>query len=146
VILHKERLNSATTFLRKYMKTMIVLAALAALSASSVAFASSKICFGSTKNDETKGLVMIAEIDSQKVMLKTIKGQFYQGTYPALAKSINGKDGKTYLTYKGDDGGDYEEVILIDQALLTNGTTGLLQVRGRGEGFVNSVFVCKDRY
>lgn len=127
------------------MKTMIIFTTLAALSVSTAALASSKICFGSTKDNTTKGLVMTAEIDSQKVTLKTIKGQFYQGTYPALAKSINGKDGKTYLTYKVDDSGDYEEVILIDQALLTNGTTGLLQVRGRGEGFENSVFVCRDR-
>lgn len=107
------------------------------------ALASSKVCFGSTKNEETKGLVMTAEITEGQIILKTVKGDFYNGTYSAANSTINGRDGETYLEYNGEDS-DYQDDIMVDQNLLQDSTTGLLQIRARGEGFFNSVFVCKD--
>lgn len=125
------------------MKMSLLLSSLVLLSTSSV-FASSKVCFGSTKNDETKGKVMLAQIDVKHVSLKTIKGgEYYNGTYPTYGSVVRGRDGKTYLEYKGENS-DYQDVIMVDQELLKNSTTGLLQIRARGEGFFNSVFFCKD--
>ena len=107
------------------------------------ALASSKVCFGSTKNDDTKGVVMTAEISGQEITLKTVKGDFYNGTYPISNSTIHGRDGETYLEYQGESS-DYQDDIMVDQNLLQGSTTGLLQVRARGEGFFNSVFICKD--
>jgi hypothetical protein len=114
-----------------------------ALSLSSSAFASSKICYGSTKSDDTKGLILNAEISRKSVAIKPVKGETYDGTYETYGTKVNGRDGKTYLEYKGENS-DYQDVIMIDSELLKEGTTGLLQIRARGEGFFNSVFVCKD--
>ena len=108
------------------------------------ALASYKICYGSTKSQETKGLVMLARIDSQKISLKTIKGDYVNGTYPADHSSIAGRDGKTYLQYKGENDFEYQNFVLVDKNLLHASTTGLLQIRARGEGFFNAVFVCRD--
>jgi hypothetical protein len=33
---------------------------------------------------------------------------------------------------------------MIDQELLKTGTSGLIQIRARGEGYFNAVYVCKD--
>lgn len=106
---------------------------------------SNKVCFGSTKNYETKGVIILAQIDRQQITLKTIKGEFYSAgrTYPAYNSSSKGRDGKVYLHYKGEYT-DYQERIMVDQDLLNSSTTGLLQIRARGEGFFNSVFVCRD--
>ncbi len=57
--------------------------------------------------------------------------------------STKGRDGKIYLNYKGEFT-DYQDEILVDQELLKQGTTGLLQIRARGEVFFNNAFVCKD--
>lgn len=111
---------------------------------SSYAFAaSSKVCFGSTKSEDTKGVVMLAQIDGQRITLKTLKGGPYNGTFAAYHSHVDGRDGKVYLEYKGENV-DYQDVIMVDQYLLQNGTTGLLQIRARGEGFFNAVYVCKD--
>ena len=124
------------------MKTFIILASvLGSLSASA---SSSKICFGSTKNDDTKGLVLTMKVTAKEVTLKPVKGETYDGTYQAYGTKVKGRDKKTYLEYKGENS-DYQDVIMVDQALLKEGTTGLLQIRARGEGFFNSVFVCKDQ-
>ncbi len=123
-----------------------------ALFISSSALASSKVCFGSTKNDETKGVVISAEISTQAVTIKGVKNSQRTigqgtigdgGTYPAYNTKVKGRDGKTYLEYQGEDL-DEQNIILVDENLLQNSTSGLLQIRARGEGFFNSVFVCKD--
>lgn len=134
------------------MKKLLI-GSLLTLSLGSKAIASSnKICFGSTKSEETKGVVILATIDNQKVLLnttKTIYGQafgndYYGGkTYPSRNSTVKGRDGKLYLEYNGENS-DYQDIIMVDSELLKNGTTGLLQIRARGEGFFNSVFVCKD--
>jgi hypothetical protein len=132
------------------MKRVLILGVLMTLSLSSGALASSKICFGSTKNDDTKSVVLSAKIDAQKIFLKTVKaggtfgdGYYNGATYPALHTSVHARDGKTYLQYNGEDS-DYQDTIMVDETLLKEGTTGLLQIRARGEGFFNFVFVCKD--
>lgn len=89
---------------------------------------------------------MQAAITKEKVTLKTLKegSDFqYNGTYPSYHTTTNGRDGKVYLEYKGENS-DYQDVIMIDRELLKAGTKGLLQIRARGEGFFNSVFVCRD--
>ncbi len=106
------------------------------------AMASSKVCFGSTKSDDTKGIVISAEISAKEVTLKSIKGDGYEGTFPAYNSTVNGRDGKIYLEYEGANS-DYQDVVMVDQTLLKKGTTGLLQIRARGEGFFNSVYFCK---
>ncbi len=126
---------------------------LLAMILSSTAFAASnKVCFGSTKDDDTKGVILSAKIGTRAIYLKTIKtgnGQVFGdeyyggGTYPTYNQKVQGRDGKTYLSYKGEDT-DYQDVIMVDQVLLKARTTGLLQIRARGEGFFNHVFVCKD--
>lgn len=126
------------------MKNLLILS-LMTLTLSNGAFASSKICFGSTKSDDTKGLVITAEINQQNITIKTIKGDSYNGTYPTYNSIVRGRDGKIYLEYKGENT-DYQDVIMVDQDLLSDYSTGLLQIRARGEGFFNSVFVCKDNH
>jgi hypothetical protein len=124
------------------MKTLLTL--LVATTVTSSAMASSKVCFGSTKSEDTKGAVLKVEVREQTVSIKAIKGNYdYDSTYPAYNTSVHGRDGKTYLEYKGENS-DYQDVIMVDEALLQEGTTGLLQIRARGEGFFNSVFVCRD--
>jgi hypothetical protein len=86
---------------------------------------------------------MTAQINKDKITIKTIKGEGYTGIYPANNSTVKGRDGKVYLQYKGEHG-DYQDVIMVDKALLENSTTGLLQIRARGEGFFNSVYVCRD--
>jgi len=125
------------------MKKQIIISVLGMILTSTAMASSSKVCFGSTKNDETKGIVLSAEIGRKEITIKTLKGESYNGTYPSYKSSVQGRDGKTYLEYKGEDS-DYQDVIMVDQALLQDSTTGLLQIRARGEGFFNSVFVCKD--
>ena len=124
------------------MKNIIVLIFAMVLGSTAMA-STSKICFGSTKSEDTKGLVFSAKIDAKTITFKAIKGETYDGTYPAYKTSTHGRDGKTYLEYKGEDN-DYQDVIMVDEALLNDSTTGLIQFRARGEGFFNSVFVCKD--
>ena len=125
------------------MKNLILLS-LVTLSICSNAFASSKICYGSTQSQDTKGLVITAEISTKTITLKTIKGDSYNGTYPTYNSIVRGRDGKIYLEYQGENS-DYQDVILVDQDLLSDYSTGLLQIRARGEGFFNSVFVCRDQ-
>ena len=106
--------------------------------------ATNKICYGSTKSDDTKGVILSAVIDAGTVTLKTLSNdEFYEGSFPSYNSKVKGRDGKVYLEYKGGNL-EYQDVIMVDEALLKNGTTGLLQIRARGEGFFNSVFVCKD--
>lgn len=125
------------------MKTSLSVALLA-LALGTNAVASSKICFGSTKDETTKGVVMTAEINESEISFKTIKGDYdYTGTYPTRNSTVNGRDGKTYLNYEGRDG-EYQDIVMVDSTLLEAGTTGLIQIRARGEGFFNFAFVCKD--
>lgn len=106
--------------------------------------ASSKICFGSTKDDSTKDVVMTAEISTTEITLKTIKGDFYyNSTYPSYNSLFTARNGKVYLTFEGENS-DYQDTIMVDQVLLNDSTEGLIQIRARGEGFFNSVFFCKD--
>lgn len=127
----------------------IIVSALTISSGAIAASASTKkVCFGSKQNDDTRGVVMTAEISKAQVALKTVKeGQSsdfnYNGTFPTYNKTVNGRDGKVYLTYRGKNS-DYQDVIMVDEALLKKAATGLLQIRARGEGFFNSTFVCKD--
>lgn len=108
---------------------------------------SKKVCFGSTKDEDTKGVVVLAEITQKQVTLTTIKKGFgdfnYNGTFPSFNTTVKGRDGKVYLEYEGDSS-DYQDVIMIDSTLLKSATSGLLQIRARGEGFFNFVLVCKD--
>ena len=123
------------------MKKLFI--ALTSMTISAGAFASSKVCFGSTNNPDTRGVVMTAQITKNEITLKTIKGDPYDGTYETYSSTSKGRDGKVYLHYKGMMT-DYQDVILVDEALLQKGTSGLLQIRARGEGFFNSVYFCKD--
>lgn len=128
------------------MKKIILSLTLVAFSAGSLATAASnKICFGSTKSSDTKGAVMTATITKKNVTLKTIsQSSFeYNGTYPSYGTTVKGRDGHIYLEYKGENL-DYQDVIMIDEALLKSETSGLLQIRARGEGFFNYVFVCRN--
>jgi len=129
------------------MKSFLLIALLT-VSFGSSAMASSKVCFGSTKNYETKGVVLNVEIEAKDISIKTVKtgdiGDFeYNGKYPAKNKTIKGRDGVVYLTYDGEYV-EYRDTIMVASGLLKAGTTGLLQIRSRGEGFFNYVFVCKD--
>ena len=131
------------------MKKVIFLFAFAVGTNSFAQTISNKICFGSTKDQATKGVVMQALINNQTITLKTIKIQStvnslnYNGTFLTYNSPVKGRDGKIYLSFKGLFN-EYQDVILADSELLKRGTTGLLQIRARGEGFFNSVFMCKD--
>ena len=125
------------------MKYLSILTLASLLSASAYG-SSMKICFGSTKSDDTKGVVITAEINYHEIKIQTIKGELgYNGAYNALNGAVRGRDGQTYLTYNGERT-DYQDVILVDQELLRSVTTGLIQIRARGEGFFNLVFKCRD--
>lgn len=122
--------------------------ALFALPFASNAMASNKICFGSTKNDDTKGVVLSVEVERTDLTIKTLNtnrwGDLnYNGTYPSLNRTIKGRDGVVYLTYEGERS-EYQDIIMVNPTLLKEGTTGLIQIRARGEGFFNSTFFCKD--
>lgn len=123
------------------MKSLILIAALF----SANAMAANKVCFGSKQDSYTKDMVMVAEITAENVKLTTTKaGEFeYNGTYPNSGETLKGDDGVQYLDFLGEYV-DVQDHILINESLLNSGTTGLLQIRGRGEGFYNYVFVCRD--
>ncbi len=133
------------------MNTKIFMIAM--LSFGATCFASTpKVCFGSKSNDTTKGVVLSVNIDEKEIYIKTVKdgngqtfgSEYYGGkSYPSLSKQIAGKDGKTYKTFKGEDS-DYQDIILVDELLFNSGSSGLIQIRARGEGFFNSSFFCKD--
>jgi hypothetical protein len=129
--------------MKKLISLLVMLASVSSFAESN------KVCFGSTKNEDTKGTVMLAKINKKTITLKTIKykyeyyNEYYEGTYPTYGTTTKGRDGKIYLNYKGEFT-DYQDEILVDQELLKQGTTGLLQIRARGEGFFNNAFVCKD--
>jgi hypothetical protein len=128
------------------MKNVGLLLALSLIVGGQTFAASNKVCFGSRNNDETKGVTMTAKITKKTVTLKTLRegnGNPYNGTYPTYGTTVKGRDGHVYLEYKGESS-DYQDVIMIDEALLKSGTTGLIQIRARGEGFFNNVFVCRD--
>ncbi|MGZ3771272.1 MAG: hypothetical protein ACXVCP_09590 [Bdellovibrio sp.] len=127
------------------MKNSLTIYVLGMILSSTTMASTSKVCFGSKNNNDTNGVVLTAEIDAQNITLNAIKGDFYYngGTYPVYKSTVKGRDGKTYVTYKGQYT-DYQEYIVVDEALLQSSTTGLLKIRARGEGFFNSVFVCKD--
>lgn len=125
------------------MKNYLIITILGMAIGSTAMASSSKICYGSTKNMDTKGVILSVEIEKDQVTFKAVKGNGYEGTYPSLKKSAAGRDGKTYLKYKGENG-DGQDIIMVDEALLESGTTGLIQIRSQGEGFFNSVYVCKD--
>lgn len=133
------------------MKKVILSSLVATLMTSSVFASSEKVCFGSTKNSDTIGVILSVKIEQDKINISTIdKGadlgseNYYKAkNYPALDKTIQSRDGKIYLTYKGADS-DWSDVILADSQLLNQGTTGLLQIRSRGESYSQLVYVCKD--
>jgi hypothetical protein len=127
------------------MKSIFILSISSIMFLSSNVFAStSKICFGSTKDDTTKGVVLQVDVNKKEITVKTIKGGFdHNDTYPTYGTVVNGRDGQVYREYQGDSS-DYQEVVMADQELFKKGTSGLLQFRARGEGFFNAVFVCKD--
>jgi hypothetical protein len=130
------------------MNKLIAGSILLVLAMTTEAFATSKICFGSKKNDGTSGVIILANITPLDITMKALKraGEFeegYDGKFPALQQVIKGRDGKTYVTYNGRET-DYQDIIIVDQSLLQGGTMGLLQIRARGEGYFNSVFLCKD--
>jgi hypothetical protein len=128
------------------MKVQLVILVLATVLGSTAMASTSKICFGSTKGDDSiKGTILGLEVTTEQVTIKPIKGDNEEeATYPAYNTSVHGRDGKLYLEYKGYDDGEYQTVLMVDQELLHNGTTGLLQFRARGEGFFNSVYFCRD--
>ena len=134
------------------MKKVILSSLVATLMTSSVFASSEKVCFGSTKNSDTIGVILSVKIEQDKINISTIdKGadlgseNYYKAkNYPALDKTIQSRDGKIYLTYKGSDSGDWQDIIVADSGLLNRGTTGLLQIRSRGESYSQLVYVCKD--
>jgi hypothetical protein len=132
------------------LKTATVTALFALVLLPLTASAASKICFGSTISENTKGAVVSIEFNQAQIVIKTLKGgggetpeNGYNGTYPAYGTQTKAFSGKIYIEYKGEDV-DQQDVIMVDSELFKTGTTGLLQIRSRGEGYFNSVYVCKD--
>jgi hypothetical protein len=109
--------------------------------ASANAFATSKLCYGAKADDTTKGSELTADITQRQV---TVHGSDYEGKYPFGGKkdTVNGKDGKTYLSY--DVGGSEGcTTLLVDSDLLKVRGQGWIKFRCRGEGFGDSKFWCK---
>src|ERR1700721_1488472 len=126
------------------MKAILLVGVLVVSIGSTLFAASSKICFGAIKNEETKGSILSLEISDAAISVRNIKGDYdYDGVYPAYNSSVNGRDGRVYYEFKGRNT-DYQDVVMIDEALFNDGTTGLFQIRARGEGFFNAVFQCRD--
>lgn len=127
--------------------TKMIAVLFAMLLATTNAMASAKLCIGGAKNQYTKGFVIRFELDAKQIVWKTLKptdSEFsFNTTYPAYEKPVHGHDGKIYLTYKGESN-DYQEIILVDQDLLRGSTSGVIKVRGRGEGFFEDLYFCKD--
>lgn len=107
------------------------------------AMASSKICFGSSKDEDTNGVVITAEINKDTISIRTREGEFYNGTYPSYKSIVKGADGKLYHEYKGANY-YFQEVIMVDELLLHNKSTGLIQFRTKGESGINYSFECHD--
>lgn len=111
--------------------------------------ASNKVCFSTSKVPEIKDLVILADITSKTVTLKTFGAskrkleEQLNGTYSAKGTSAGDWDGKTYLGYRKRNA-DYRDVILVDSELLKPGNKGRLRMYARGEFFFNAVFVCDD--
>ena len=126
------------------MKNALIFSTLFLVLAATHAQAATKVCFGSTKSDDTKGQVLIADISEDKLIVKSIKGDTQEGTFDIKNYTIKGRDKVTYMVFDGGRADDCGTEILVNPALLGEGTTGLLQFRCRGEGFFSSVYVCKD--
>jgi hypothetical protein len=125
------------------MKTSIIVS-MFALVLGSNAFATSKICYGSTASDNTKGAIIKVDITDSQIVMKIVKGAGDEGTFPVMKWVVHGRDGNTYLTYDDPTGDEGGTSVLVDESLLNESTTGLLQLRWRGEGFSNYVYVCRD--
>ena len=113
-----------------------------------------KICFGSTRSDDTKGAILGIKVDQNKIAIKTLKresGQdwgegIYDGSkiYPTYNRTSTSRNGKVFNEYKGEKS-EYQDVIMVESVLLEENSQGLLQIRRRGEGFFNFAFFCKNK-
>ena len=123
------------------MKKLLVLA-LIGFGISTCSYASEKICFGM---GDKKGDRFVINVSADKVVFSECKGSmedFLHGTYKNSG-TVKGKDGKTYLEfYLGNFDDAY--YLLVDKVLLKKGTKAYAKVRGRGEGFEQDTFFCKD--
>lgn len=90
-------------------------------------------------NEGKQGDSLVASISEQWV---TISGHHWAGTYPRMiGEDVQGRDGKTYYSYNAgyNDGANH---VLVDWRLLASGSSGLLKLRGRGEGFFERRYFC----
>jgi hypothetical protein len=125
------------------MKNISALLLLTLVTTTAAMAGTTKVCFGSKESEDTRGIILSIKVNKKEITIKTIKGDSYNGTYSAYNTSVQAHNGKTYLEYKGEYV-DQQDVIMVDQDLLQKETSGLLQIRSRGEGYFNAVYFCKD--
>lgn len=101
-----------------------------------------KICFGS---GDAKGERFELSITKDVATISRAVGSGVNGTEGDYKTdgSVAGRDGKKYLAYEfSRDEGVTD--LLVDEALLEEGTQGLAKIRWQGEAFSQSTYFCRD--
>jgi hypothetical protein len=124
------------------------------VSASSFAL-SNKVCYGSAKSTETKGVILNVSIERDQIFVKKIQQgpgtvvfadkHYSYGTYAAYNTKINSNTKKAFLAFKGEEpASDYADVILVQAVLLEKEMSGLLKMISIDESFEDRIFLCKN--
>jgi hypothetical protein len=107
------------------------------------ALAAQKICFGSGDSSDAVGVILSVDVREDLILIKSLKGGAFDGSYKSNGATSVSNDGKTYLQFEGSADGYFNE-FSVCSSLLEARTTGLLKVRSTGEGWLDSSFTCLD--
>jgi hypothetical protein len=125
-------------------KMKAVFTAILVLAASASASAKgSKVCFGT---DDAKGSRFSVEVSRHQIVISDVVGdaaEGYEGTYK-YSGQLTGRDGKKYGEFPTRICDSGCAVILVDDKLSSAGSKGRIKLRWRGEGFQETVFLCRD--
>ena len=115
------------------------------ISFSATSFAATeKLCFWMRGDYGQKGDWLSIDLTQRSITMTAPDDMPLAGKFPRMTgHEVTGKDGITYLNYDGGNS-DCGIEILVDEALLKEGTKGRLKVRCRGEGYSEQVYFCRD--
>lgn len=126
------------------MKKSIVLALLTSVVSFSASAASDKICLGMGDMQGSSFVLKAAPKTARIVNTSSSPQEAPEGTYKVEKDTVKGKDGKTYLSYYITSGEGLTTSLLVDEALLKDGTKGYAKFRTTGEFYSQDTYFCKD--
>lgn len=103
-----------------------------------------KVCFGS---GDAKGARFVAEVSLHQLVISESSGdavEGYDGRYK-YSSDLNGRDGKTYLSFATDKCDEGCTVILVDRELTASSSKGWIKLRWSGESFAETKLFCRDQ-